>query len=91
MVAHEHGCTRIVVQIDIQQLSSPGSGSRHISADATMAGMATTGPVRAAVLGRPGCGRRTVTRVLRAAGVVVAGPGDESDIDVYVAAETLKP
>jgi len=56
-----------------------------------MAGMATTGPVRAAVLGRPGCGRRTVTRVLRAAGVVVAGPGDESDIDVYVAAETLKP
>ena len=56
-----------------------------------MAGMATTGPVRSAVLGRPGCGRRTVARVLRAAGVVVARPGDESDVDVYVVAETLKP
>ena len=56
-----------------------------------MAGMATTGPVRSAVLGRPGCGRRTVARVLRAAGVVVAGPGEESDVDVYVVAETLKP
>ncbi len=56
-----------------------------------MAGMATSGPVRSAVLGRPGCGRRTVARVLRAAGVVVAAPGDESDVDVYVVAETLKP
>ncbi len=56
-----------------------------------MAGMATTGPVRSAVLGRPGCGRRTVARVLRAAGVVVADPGEESDVDVYVVAETLKP
>ena len=55
-----------------------------------MAGMATTGPVRAAVLGRSGCGRRTMARALRAAGVV-AGPGGESDIDVYVVAETLKP
>jgi len=56
-----------------------------------MAGMATTGPVRSAVLGRPGCGRRTVARVLRAAGVVVTDPGEESDVDVYVVAETLKP
>ncbi len=56
-----------------------------------MAGMATTGPVRSVVLGRPGCGRRTVARALRAAGVVVAGPGQESDVDVYVVAETLKP
>jgi hypothetical protein len=56
-----------------------------------MAGMATTGPVRSAVLGRPGCGIRTVARVLRAAGVVVTDPGEESDVDVYVVAETLKP
>jgi hypothetical protein len=56
-----------------------------------MAGMATTGPVRAVVLGRPGCGRRTVARVLRAAGLVVAGPGDAADVDVYVVAETIKP
>jgi hypothetical protein len=91
MVAHEHGCTRTVVQIDTQQLSSPGSGSRHIPVDATMAGMASTGPVRSTVLGRPGCGRRTVARVLRAAGVIVASPGEESDVDVYVVAETLKP
>ena len=56
-----------------------------------MAGMATTGPVRSEVLGRPGCGRRTVARMLRAAGVVVAGPGGESEVDVYVVAETLKP
>jgi hypothetical protein len=56
-----------------------------------MAGMATTGPVRSAVLGRHGCGSRTVARVLRAAGVVVTDPGEESDVDVYVVAETLKP
>lgn len=56
-----------------------------------MAGMATTGPVRSTVLGRAGCGRRTVARMLRAAGFVVAGAGEESDVDVYVVAETLKP
>lgn len=59
---------------------------------AGMAGMAaTTGPVRAAVLGRPGCGRRTVARALHAAGVMVAGPDDAADVDVYVFTETLKP
>lgn len=53
--------------------------------------MATAGPVRVAVRGRPGSGRRTVARVLRAAGVVVAGAGDGADVDVYVVTETVKP
>jgi hypothetical protein len=30
IVAHEASATRTVVQIDTQQLPSPGSGSRHI-------------------------------------------------------------
>ncbi|WP_445168076.1 hypothetical protein ACTXG7_01340 [Mycolicibacterium sp. Dal123E01] len=47
--------------------------------------------VRVSVAGRTGCGRRTVTRVLRGAGVVLAGPGEPADLDVYVLAETLKP
>jgi hypothetical protein len=47
--------------------------------------------VRVKVAGRAGCGRRTVTRVLRGAGVVIADPSEPVDIDVYVLAETLKP
>lgn len=49
-----------------------------------------TAPLRVAVRGRPGAGRRTVTRALRGAGVVVAADaGDDADIDVYVFVETL--
>ncbi|MFN8032492.1 MAG: hypothetical protein U0Q47_04225 [Mycobacterium sp.] len=53
--------------------------------------MATSGPVRVAVLGRPGCGRRTVARALLGGGVEVAGPQAPVDVDVYVLTETLKP
>ena len=79
-----------MVQIDTQQLPSPGSGSRHTPADASMCGVVGQ-PVRVGVVGRPGCGRRTVTGVLRGAGVAVADPSQRSDLDVYVFAETLKP
>lgn len=48
-------------------------------------------PVRVSVLGRVGCGRRTVTRVLGGAGVVIADPPEAADVDIYVLAETLKP
>ncbi len=48
-------------------------------------------PVRVKVAGRPGCGGRTVTRVLHGAGVVVAGPSEPADLDIYVLAEALKP
>jgi len=47
--------------------------------------------VQVSVVGRPGCGQRTVTRVLRGAGVVVVHPPEPADLDVYVLAETLKP
>ncbi len=47
--------------------------------------------VRVRVIGRPGCGLRTVTRVLRGAGVTLAAPADAADLDVHVFAETLKP
>ncbi len=48
-------------------------------------------PVRVGIAGRPGCGRRTVERAVRAAGVDVAGPGERADVDVHVLAETVKP
>ncbi|MGY4710638.1 hypothetical protein ACXDF8_13945 [Mycolicibacterium sp. CBM1] len=50
-------------------------------------------PVRVAVVGRVGCGRRTVARALRGAGVPIVEPSDGAvaDVDVYVVAETLKP
>jgi hypothetical protein len=50
-----------------------------------------SGVVRVRVMGRPGCGRRTVTRVLAGAGVPMAGSPNSADLDVYVFAETLKP
>ncbi|WP_208300535.1 hypothetical protein [Mycobacterium sp. DL592] len=46
---------------------------------------------RVAVGGRAGCGRRTVSRALRAAGVEVVAPEVPHDVDVYVLAETAKP
>jgi hypothetical protein len=39
--------------------------------------------------GRPGSGRRTVTRALRGAGLAVAGPGESADVEVYVFVETV--
>ena len=46
-------------------------------------------PLLVGVVGRSGTGRRTVIRALRNAGLVVAGPGESADIDVYVFVETL--
>lgn len=48
-------------------------------------------PVRIRVIGRAGCGRRTVNRVLRGAGVAIANSSEGADLDIYVLAETLKP
>jgi hypothetical protein len=45
-------------------------------------------PLRVAVHGRPGVGRRTVARALRIAGLHVGEPGE---IDVFVVAEVVKP
>ncbi|WP_408066462.1 hypothetical protein [[Mycobacterium] crassicus] len=55
-----------------------------------------TAPLRVAVRGRPGVGRRTVAQALDAAGVSVLGaPGPDAapgaDVDVQVVAETVKP
>src|SRR4051812_21397876 len=90
MVAHEQRCTRLVVQIDTQQLPSFGSGSRHKPVGASMSGVVGL-PVRVGVVGRSGCGRRTVTRVLHEAGVAVTAASDTADLAVYVFCETLKP
>ncbi|TDO10298.1 hypothetical protein EV580_4586 [Mycobacterium sp. BK086] len=48
-------------------------------------------PVQVRVGGRPGCGRRTVARALRGAGVAIADASEPADLDVYVLTETLKP
>ncbi len=58
-----------------------------------MTGMAGDGDgaARVAVFGRPGCGRRTVSRVLVAAGLEVVSTDQVPDVEVYVVAETLKP
>ena len=50
-----------------------------------------SGVVRIRVLGRPGCGLRTVARVLRTAGFPVVGSAERADLDVYLVAETLRP
>ncbi|WP_197415115.1 hypothetical protein [Mycobacterium sp. M26] len=49
------------------------------------------GAARVAVVGRPGCGRRTVAQVLAAAGLDVIRADQRPDVDVYVLTETLKP
>jgi hypothetical protein len=124
MVAHEGGSTRIVVQIDTQQLPSAGTGdnrSRSLCRDANIcaeapglmegrqifvdaltrfadqshdprlppivAGMVA--PLRVAVSGRDGVGRRTVAAALRASGVAVTTGA--ADLHVVVIAEALKP
>lgn len=58
-----------------------------------MARMAGTGggAARVTVVGRPGCGRRTVSRVLAAAGLDVIRADQGPDVEVYVLTETLKP
>lgn len=53
-------------------------------------------PLRVAVRGRRGVGRRTVARALDLAGgahgiAATAGPTDTADLDVYVTAEVIKP
>lgn len=55
-----------------------------------MAGIAG-GVARVSVVGRAGCGRRTVSRVLAAAGLEVVSADQGPDVVVYVLAETLKP
>ena len=51
-----------------------------------------TEPVRVAVCGRRGVGRRSVAAALAAAGVHLAGRGDPpADATVYVVAEAVKP
>ena len=50
-----------------------------------------SGVVRIRVIGRPGCGQRTVARVLRTAGFPVVEVAERADLDIYVVAETLKP
>jgi hypothetical protein len=47
-------------------------------------------PLRVAVSGRPGVGRRTVGHALARAGVTCTEP-PEADLDVYVVAEVVKP
>lgn len=48
-------------------------------------------PVRVAVRGRRGVGRRTVTRALCAAGVAPGDGPDPADLVVYLVAEAVKP
>lgn len=48
-------------------------------------------PLRVGVHGRSGAGCRTVARVLRRAGVSLAGQGAAAEVHVQVVAETLKP
>lgn len=48
-------------------------------------------PVRVAVGGRRGVGRRTVARALARAGIVVTPSPDDADLQVYVLAEVVKP
>lgn len=48
-------------------------------------------PMRVAVCGRRGVGRRTVARALTRAGVAVTPSQDDADLQVYVIAEVVKP
>lgn len=50
-----------------------------------------TAPLRVAVQGRRGVGRRTVTHALIGAGIDVTFQPDTADLDVYVIAEVVKP
>ncbi|MGH3633194.1 hypothetical protein [Mycobacterium sp.] len=50
-----------------------------------------TKPLRVAVSGRRGVGRRTVAQALACAGVDLARPPDAADLEVYVIAEVAKP
>jgi hypothetical protein len=48
-------------------------------------------PLRVAVQGRRGVGRRTVTNALTAAGFTVEAPTEKPDVTVHVIAEVVKP
>jgi hypothetical protein len=48
-------------------------------------------PLRVAVRGRSGVGRRTVARALQRAGIVLAGEFGVADLVVHVTAEVVKP
>lgn len=48
-------------------------------------------PLRVAVRGRRGAGRRTVARALAGAGIEVTRQPEAADLDVYVIAEVVKP
>ena len=64
------------------------SGLERLRAD-------VSAPVRVAVTGRAGAGRGTVRQALRAAwrgaDLVLADPGEDADVSVYVFVETLTP
>ncbi|OBI84180.1 hypothetical protein [Mycobacterium sp. 1245805.9] len=69
-----------------------GRTDPRVTADAERVGA----PLRVAVRGRPGVGRRTVARALDLAGVgrgitATAGPPAGADVVVYVTAEVVKP
>jgi hypothetical protein len=49
------------------------------------------GPLRIAVRGRDGVGRRTVSAALADTGLIVIDNGEAADVSVVVAAEALKP
>ncbi|KAA8967516.1 hypothetical protein [Mycobacterium sp.] len=48
-------------------------------------------PLRVAVVGRRGVGRRTVARALARAGIDLAPSSSAADLDVYLIAEVVKP
>lgn len=50
-----------------------------------------TAPLRVAVSGRRGVGRRTVAEALAGAGMSIVDPDLDADVDVRVIAETVKP
>jgi hypothetical protein len=69
-----------------------GGADPRVTAIAERAGA----PLRVAVRGRPGVGRRTVARALDLAGAgrgiaATAGPAADADAVVYVTAEVIKP
>ncbi|OBG99562.1 MULTISPECIES: hypothetical protein [unclassified Mycobacterium] len=64
----------------------------HADPRVTVVARRCAAPLRVAVGGRRGVGRRTVARALALAGLAVTtGVTDAADLDVYVTAEVIKP
>lgn len=81
---------RPVVECPVAQALATG-GAALGEPDLIRAADGLGAPVLVEVTGRPGAGRTTVARVLRAAGIRVAARGERPEVSVYVFVERFTP